>query len=157
MHSLPTMRWVENFKTWDLQLPNEVLNVKQCEHISDNPDRDLEELWRRVVFNILVHNTDDHLRNHGFLLGNEGWKLSPVYDVNPQPWPGGLAINLDENHNDCSLDLAHSVSEYFRLSKKCAEQISDEVEKAVKAWENEANIRGLKRDEIERMRAAFQS
>jgi serine/threonine-protein kinase HipA len=130
--------------------------VDLIEHISENPNRDLEELWRRVVFNILVRNTDDHLRNHGFLLGAKGWKLSPVYDVNPQPWQGGLAINIDENHNECSLELAFSVAEYFRLSKKRAEQVVKDVEMAVKEWENKARVRGLNRDEIERMRAAFQ-
>jgi serine/threonine-protein kinase HipA len=68
----------------------------------------------------------------GTSLGKAGWMLSPVYDVNPQPWTGGLALNIDEHHNDCSLDLAYSVSEYFRLSEKDAEQVVRKVQVAVK-------------------------
>lgn len=116
---------------------------------------DLEELWRRIVFNICVNNTDDHLRNHGFLLSDQGWSLSPAYDLNAQPWGGGLALNIDENNNACDLDLARSVGQHFRISKKRQESIITEVMEAVKAWEECATKLGLKRSEIDRMRTAF--
>lgn len=118
-------------------------------------DLDLAELWRRIVFNICIHNTDDHLRNHGFLLGNQGWYLSPAYDLNPQPWPGGLALNVDETSNACDLDLARSVGRYFRLSEKQQDSILREVTTAVGGWEPLAARRGLPRSETERMRSAF--
>ena len=131
--------------------------VGLIEQISESPDEDLEELWRRIVFNILVHNTDDHLRNHGFLLGARGWRLSPVYDVNPQPWPGGLALNIDETQNECSLELARSVAEYFRLTPDHAERIMDQVQKAVSNWELLAEKRRIPSGEVQGMRVAFEA
>jgi serine/threonine-protein kinase HipA len=119
-------------------------------------NEDLEELWRRIVFNICVNNTDDHFRNHGFLLSEQGWSLSPAYDLNAQPWGGGLALNIDENNNACDLDLARSVGQHFRLSKVRQETIINEVIDGVNAWGKCATDLGLKRSEIERMRSAFQ-
>ncbi|MFU8847873.1 MAG: type II toxin-antitoxin system HipA family toxin [Opitutales bacterium] len=116
---------------------------------------DLEELWRRIVFNICVNNTDDHLRNHGFLLSDQGWTLSPAYDLNAQLWAGGLALNIDEHQNACDLDLARSVGRHFRLSSDRQELIIKEVSDAVKTWMKRGETLGLKRSEIERMRAAF--
>lgn len=69
------------------------------------PEVDLRELWRRIVFNMAISNTDDHLRNHGFLLTQKGWRLSPLYDVNPVPYGDMLALNVDEINNDISLNL----------------------------------------------------
>ncbi|KAB0545590.1 HipA domain-containing protein, partial [Pseudomonas palleroniana] len=81
------------------------------------PDLDLRELWRRIVFNMLVSNTDDHLRNHGFLLQpGRGWRLSPAYDMNPVPGDTGLRLNVSEADNAMDLDLAMSVAGYFRVS-----------------------------------------
>ena len=118
-------------------------------------NEDLEELWRRIVFNICVHNTDDHLRNHGFLLSDQGWSLSPAYDLNAQPWGGGLALNIDENNNTSDLDLARSVGQHFRLSKKQQDLIISQVSKAVEPWQTHATSLRLKRSEIERMQTAF--
>jgi serine/threonine-protein kinase HipA len=81
-------------------------------------DEDLKQLWRRIVFNILISNTDDHLRNHGFILTDEGWRLSPAYDVNPSIDKDGLALNIDMNNNLLDIELAKSVGPFFRLSKK---------------------------------------
>jgi len=131
--------------------------VGLIEQISEQPNEDLEELWRRIVFNMLIHNTDDHLRNHGFLLATEGWRLSPVYDINPQPWPGGLSLNVDESSNDCDLDLARTVAEYFRLGPERADEIIRGVQTVVQGWEVNANTLSISRDEIERMRVAFQT
>jgi len=100
---------------------------------------------------------DDHLRNHGFLLSDQGWRLSPAYDLNPQPWGDGLALNIDENNNACQLDLARSVGTYFRLSEARQEAILREVSQAVRTWEKRAQIAGLKRVEIEEMRTAFRT
>lgn len=129
--------------------------VDLIERYGATPKEDLEELWRRVVFNVCVSNTDDHLRNHGFLLSDQGWKLSPAYDLNAQPWGGGLALNIDENGNACELDLVRSVSPYFRLSETRQEAIIQEVTMAVKTWEKCARNLELKRSEVERFQTAF--
>jgi serine/threonine-protein kinase HipA len=85
--------------------------------IGESVNEDLEELWKRIVFSICIRNTDDHLRNHIFLLGTGGWRLSPVYDINPQPWGTGLALNINETNNRFDLDVAVDVAEYyFRLT-----------------------------------------
>lgn len=130
--------------------------VGLIEQISESPAEDLEELWRRIVFNMMIHNTDDHLRNHGFLLGEEGWRLSPVYDINPQPWPGGLSLNVDESRNDCDVELARSVAEYFRLDAGQAEKVITHLRSVVAAWEKRARALAISRDEVERMRVAFE-
>lgn len=70
----------------------------------------------RIGFNIAISNTDDHLRNHGFILSAEGWKLSPAYDLNPSIDKDGLSLNIDMHNNDLNFDLAKSVDEYFRLN-----------------------------------------
>jgi serine/threonine-protein kinase HipA len=131
--------------------------VDLIERYGATVNEDLKELWRRIVFNICVNNTDDHLRNHGFLLSDQGWSLSPAYDLNAQPWGGGLALNIDEDNNACDLSLARSVGLHFRLSNKQQESILNEVIQSVRAWEKCATDRGLKRSEIERMRSAFRS
>lgn len=129
--------------------------VDLIERYGATPKKDLEELWRRIVFNICVNNTDDHLRNHGFLLSDQGWKLSPAYDLNAQPWGGGLALNIDENSNACELDLARSVGPYFRLSEPRQKAIIDEVFEAIKTWDKQALTLGLKRGEVEQLETAF--
>jgi serine/threonine protein kinase HipA of HipAB toxin-antitoxin module len=92
------------------------------------PNKDLAELWKRIVFNVLISNTDDHLRNHGFLYEHQkGWKLSPVYDINQTPAaikPRILSMSIDFNNNEASLDLALSVIEDFRFTKKQFEKLS---------------------------------
>ena len=116
---------------------------------------DLEELWRRIVFNVCINNTDDHLRNHGFLLTGQGWVLSPAYDLNPQPWAGGFALNIDENSNARDVDLVRSVGKYFRVSKDRQNEILQQVSDAVTSWKDRAIGAGIKRFEIDRMKAAF--
>lgn len=96
---------------------------------------DLEELWRRIVFNIAVKNTDDHLRNHGFLLQAGGWVLSPAYDINPDQFGQGLTLNISETDNSLDLDLARSVGKYFRLDKQKMENILGRVSKACTKWQ----------------------
>jgi serine/threonine-protein kinase HipA len=117
---------------------------------------DLEELWRRIVFNICVKNTDDHLRNHGFLLTGKGWRLSPAYDMNPNEFGAGLSLNISETDNALDLDLALSVAEYFRLDEKTAGKIIMKTKTAVSGWRKEAAAIGLPKSEQDRMGSAFE-
>ena len=64
-----------------------------------HPKADLIELWKRIVFSMAVSNTDDHFRNHGFILETDGWALSPLYDVNPDIYGEDLSLNVDENNS----------------------------------------------------------
>jgi|TARA_Y100000385_G_scaffold176416_1_gene182310 serine/threonine-protein kinase HipA len=131
--------------------------VDLIERYGAEVEADLAELWKRIVFNICIHNTDDHLRNHGFLFGEGGWRLSPAYDLNPQPWTGGLALNVDDASNACDLDLARSVGRYFRLSDNQQDVFINEVRGAVAGWDSLAEKMGIQRSEIERMRVAFKN
>lgn len=94
--------------------------------------RDLEELWRRMVFFVCVSNVDDHLRNHGFVLGPAGWSLSPAYDMNPVATGEGLSPNLSEDDNAQDLALAHDVAKHFRVKAARADEIVREVTSAVR-------------------------
>ena len=116
---------------------------------------DLEELWRRIVFSICISNTDDHLRNHGFILSDHGWLLSPAYDINPIETGVGLKLNISEEDNALDLNLALEVAEYFRLSKSRANQIIEEVTTSVKNWREIATKLGVSRAEQELKSNAF--
>jgi serine/threonine-protein kinase HipA len=118
-------------------------------------DHDLEELWRRIVFNICVSNTDDHLRNHGFLLTSKGWILSPAYDLNPVETGTGLKLNISENDNSLDLDLAIEVSGYFRVAHEKAAQIIELVKKSVKNWRVIADNYKIPKAEQNLMSVAF--
>jgi serine/threonine-protein kinase HipA len=116
---------------------------------------DLEQLWRRIVFSICVSNTDDHLRNHGFLLDEHGWALAPAYDMNPDPHGDGLKLNISESDNAQDLDLALQVASVFRVKGKRPRQIVDEVTTAVTGWRSVASRHGLSAAAQDRMRRAF--
>lgn len=120
-----------------------------------NVNADLEELWRRMVFNIVSRNTEDHIDNHGFLLNQNGWMLSPVYDLNPIPDGNGLSLNISEKGNALDVDLAMSVAKYFRLKPERAKSILTEVKVAVGQWNKIATDAGLPKAELEKMEAAF--
>lgn len=115
----------------------------------------LHQLWRRIVFNIAISNTDDHLRNHGFILTDKGWVLSPAYDLNPSIEKDGLSLNIDMDDNALDFDLARSVGEYFRLSEEEMETILSEVFAVVKDWKHVAEAIGIKNAEMELMAGAF--
>jgi serine/threonine-protein kinase HipA len=119
------------------------------------PQADLEQLWRRIVFSICVSNVDDHLRNHGFLLQPGGWVLSPAYDLNPVPYGDGLKLNVSENDNQQDLDLAREVAPLFRLKPAQAEGIIGEVVRAVQGWLALAGEMGISRAQQEEMANAF--
>lgn len=81
------------------------------------PNKDLKELWKRIVFNMAVSNTDDHLRNHGFIWDSNGWRLYPLYDVNPIPYGDELSLNVSEDDCAISIELAIGTAEYYNFSK----------------------------------------
>ena len=120
------------------------------------PKKDLGELWKRIVFNMAVTNTDDHLRNHAFILTDKGWILSPLYDVNPVPYGDELSLNVDEEDNSISIDLAVQTAVRFGISESDAEAQAQEILKIVRDnWEKTAAGYGLIRRQIEEMRPAF--
>ena len=120
------------------------------------PNEDLHELWRRIVFSILISNTDDHLRNHGFLLTRKGWKLSPAYDVNPVPYGRHLSLCVNENDDAISLDLAEETAKFYGISQTEAKDIIKEMKKTIQRnWQYCAKQVGLKKNEIDYMATAF--
>jgi len=120
-----------------------------------NVDENLHQLWRRIVFNIAISNTDDHLRNHGFILTDEGWVLSPAFDLNPSTDKYGLALNIDMESNALDFDLARSVGLFFRLNKKQMNVIIDDVLQSVHKWQNIADTIGIPRTEQKLMESVF--
>ena len=116
---------------------------------------DLHQLWKRIIFNISISNSDDHLRNHGFLLSDEGWRLSPAFDVNPSIEKQGLALNIDTDNNALDFDLAISVGEFFMLDMSSMVKIISEVKFIVSDWRKYANSIGIPKNEQERMTPAF--
>lgn len=128
--------------------------------MSNSPERDLAALWRRIVFNILISNVDDHLRNHAFLYaGLSGWRLSPAYDLNPTPTdikPRILSTAIDLDDPTASIDLAFDHSPYFGLEKIQAYKIAKEVGAGVASWRKEAMYFKIKKEEIDRMSSAFE-
>ena len=107
------------------------------------------------MFNIAVSNTDDHLRNHGFLLTKNGWKLSPAYDLNPIVGKHGLHLNITDADNALDYQLAFDVKDFFRLSQTQATQIYDEVLIAIRQWQTVAKRLGLSRAGLAMKQSAF--
>lgn len=133
--------------------------VEVIEEESDRATEDLHELWRRIAFSILVSNTDDHLRNHGFLRTTTGgWSLSPAFDINPNPEPGPkfLSTSIDGRSNAASIPLLLGVAELFRLDDAEAAAILSEVREATGRWPQVARRLGLGRSAIKQMRPAFE-
>jgi serine/threonine-protein kinase HipA len=132
--------------------------LELADFISNNGARvneDLEELWKRIVFSISVSNTDDHLRNHGFILTEKGWILSPAYDINPNEMGTGLSLNISENDNSLEYDLALEVAEYFRLEKDKAEKIISDIKSKVSEWKAVADKYMISKTEQAMMENAF--
>jgi len=125
-----------------------------------SPEKDMTELWRRIVFTIMISNTDDHLRNHGFIYERyKGWRLSPAYDINPVPAeikPRILTMAIDFEDSSASLDTAMAVARDFRISKEKAIETVKGIVTAVKQWKKIAGDFGLSKREIDRMTSAFE-
>jgi len=120
-----------------------------------NVNVDLEELWRRIVFYICVSNTDDHLRNHGFILADDGWILSPAYDINPNETGVGLSLNISMDDNSLDLELALEVAEYFRLSNERALAIINQIKDSVQKWRAVSKGYSISQEEQDFMSSAF--
>lgn len=119
----------------------------------------LSQLWRRMVFNVLISNTDDHLRNHGFLRADRGWDLSPAYDMNPMPTdvkPRVHALALNDIDAEASLDAVLSIAPRFGLRADAAHEIIADVARTQSTWRDAAKASGLKPQDIERMESAFE-
>jgi len=125
-----------------------------------NPNIDKEELFKRIIFSITISNTDDHLRNHGFLYDSRGWRLSPVYDINPTPRDVKakiLSTKIDFSNYSADTDIALSVCNEFSLSLAKAKEIIENIEAIVsKEWRNTAKNFGIKKNEIDYMASAFE-
>lgn len=120
------------------------------------PKKDLIELWKRIVFSMAVTNTDDHLRNHAFILTDNKWALSPLYDVNPVPYGSELSLNVDEADSSIDVELAVQTAVRFGISKSDAKLYAESIMKIVRGnWEKLASRHGLTRRQIEEMRPAF--
>lgn len=121
-----------------------------------SPREDLAELWKRIVFNMAVSNTDDHLRNHGFLLTPKGWRLSPMYDVNPVPYGGTLSLNVSTDDSRIDLGLALDVASFFGLAREKAESMAKKILTTVRGqWRDAAAACGLSREAQNEMAPAF--
>jgi serine/threonine-protein kinase HipA len=121
----------------------------------DHIASDLEQLFRRVAFNVAVGNRDDHLRNHGFLLTPTGWRLAPAFDLNPNIDKADHVLNLDETDNRPSLATVIDTAEWYQLSKDQGAAIVSEVMSATRHWRQAARQLGISRADIEIMAAAF--
>jgi len=118
---------------------------------------DLAQLFRRVVFNAAISNRDDHLRNHGFILMPNGWRLSPAFDINPNIDKAEHALNLDIGDNRANLESVITTAQYYELTQDQAVQIVSEILSVTRTWEAVAKNLAISRGDIELMRAAFQS
>jgi serine/threonine-protein kinase HipA len=129
------------------------------ERHSPSAARDLRELWRRIAFSILISNTDDHLRNHGFLrTSSAGWALAPAFDLNPKPVPGTryLSTAIDFDDTTASIETLLAVADAFRLDEEAARRIFGEVARATAGWRKAAADTGLPEAEVARMALAFE-
>ncbi len=134
--------------------------VDALRRYGSQPIEDARELWRRIVFNVLISNTDDHLRNHGFLyVGGAGWRLSPAYDLNPVPLDlkaRFLSTAIAPDQNEASLELALEYAPYFEIDKREAEKIAKEIAGVVSGWRAVAANQGLSAVARDRMQTAFE-
>jgi serine/threonine-protein kinase HipA len=158
IHFASAMTMTGNNEETIKENPSSYLDIAEFIQFNEsNNKKELQQLWRRMVFNIAISNTDDHLRNHGFILTKEGWILSPAFDLNPSVDKDGLALNIDTVNNELDFELAKSVGKYFRLEEKQMTTIIQEVKQATSNWKIIAKELGIPRGEIELMTKAFNS
>ena len=122
---------------------------------AERVDADLAQLFRRVAFNVAVGNRDDHLRNHGFVLGRTGWRLAPAFDVNPNIDKAEHVLNIDDVDNRPSLQTVLTTAAFYGLTEERGKQIVEEVASAVDGWENLARQAGIARGDVELTVGAF--
>jgi len=123
-----------------------------------NSKNDAKELWKRIVFNICINNNDDHLRNHSFILEKSGWRLSPLYDINPSPYIKGLHLNIDESSNDLSKELVLGVAKRFGINDLEAKEIFNLISSTISNnYKPIAKKYSIPNSEIEYMSSAFNS
>lgn len=157
----PFLSAMSMLDAWDGEMRSYVEIADALRQHGAEPGRDLLDLWRRIVFNVLISNTDDHLRNHGFLYaGKAGWRLSPAYDLNPvpidiKPRVLSTAIGLDQDLS-ASLELALEVARSFGLSADDAASVVREVVSATEKWREVAHQCGVSGSEIDRLSTAFE-
>jgi len=137
-------------------------DIAECIRMySSEPTADLHELWRRIVFSVLIGNLDDHLRNHGFLYDRDNqWRLSPAYDLNPVPLmekARELTTWISEEGPDANLDIARRAAPFFALKEDRADAIIVEVSTALKGWQNTARQLGMSSADIAVYATAIQS
>ncbi len=128
-------------------------DIAECIRMySSEPTVDLHELWRRIIFSVLIGNLDDHLRNHGFLYDKDDkWRLSPAYDLNPVPLEERareLTTWISEEGPDADLDFARRAAPHFALQEQQAEDIISEVSAALNGWQNTARQLGMSAADI---------
>lgn len=133
----------------------DLVQVIETSGTSTQIAHDLEQLFRRVAFNLLVGNRDDHLRNHGFLRAGDGWRLSPAFDVNPNPDKDHHVLAIDDRDPSPDSGLLLATAEYYRLSRKAADEVIAQVRAAVREWESRARALGARPNEIARMQAVI--
>jgi serine/threonine-protein kinase HipA len=154
LSALSTLQAKDNEVHSYLEIADAIRRMGSC------PQEDLHELWRRIVFNVLISNVDDHLRNHAFLYrGSSGWRLSPAYDLNPTPTdvkPRILSTAIDLTDPTASLDLALDVAHQFDLDSRQAKKIVKEVGVAVARWDKVATAFNIKKKEIDCVASAFE-
>ncbi|MEI8162003.1 MAG: type II toxin-antitoxin system HipA family toxin [Betaproteobacteria bacterium] len=121
----------------------------------DHIQVDLEQLFRRVVFNIVVGNRDDHLRNHGFILGKKGWRLAPAFDVNPSIDKATHVLNIDDIDNRPSLETVLATAAFYRLTQKRAKEMIDDIVNVVNEWQAVARRAKIAAADIELSATAF--
>lgn len=129
--------------------------VDLIEQYGANSQGDIMELWRKIVFSVGVGANTDHLRNHGFLLRKDGWRLSPAYDINPNENGVGLSLNISENENSLDYDLCLEVAEYYRWSLNDAKNYINEVKTEISKWHLHAKDLKIPNNQIIMMENAF--
>ncbi len=129
--------------------------VELIEQYGNEPDLDIRELWKRIVFSVAVSNTDDHLRNHGFLLSKNGWRLSPAFDINPIENGNGLSLNISEDDNSLDFDLCMNVIDYFRWKEVDAKKFINKTKNIVSQWKLRATGMNISNTEQIMMESAF--
>lgn len=134
----------------------ELAEFIQTQGAKDGIEKDLEQLFRRVLFNVMVGNTDDHLRNHGFIREPSGWRLAPAYDLNPNPTRRHHALRLNERSDLPNIDVVLAMAAHYRLKPKAVERLLEEVRGVAKTWAARAKQAGLGSAEVAGVAAAFE-